>query len=291
MLRSLTSAISGLQNFQQRMDVIGNNIANVNTLGFKGARTDFADSFSQTLRESSAASANSSGSASMQIGTGVSTSAIKNVYTQGALNLTGVGTDLAIDGDGFFVVRDTLSDEVLATRAGNFRLDSEGYLITNGGQRVQGTNFDHSSGAPVSAYGDIRIDMSGAPPATLGSMTGFSIKENGEVEIKVESGTQFARAQVLLQNFNDPQGLVKRGNNLFSGIGAAGPLGGPVNPTAEAPGTAGLGKIKAGALELANVDLAEEFSNMIVTQRAFQATARMITTSDDMLQELVNLKR
>jgi len=122
-------------------------------------------------------------------------------------------------------------------------------------------------------------------------MTGFSIKENGEVEVNIDSGSQFVRAQVLLQNFNDPQGLIKRGNNLFSGIGAAGPLGGPLNPTSGVPGTSGLGKIKAGAIELANVDLAEEFASMIVAQRAFQATARVITTSDEMLQELVNLKR
>src|SRR4030095_4448982 len=110
MLRSLTSAISGLQNFQQRMDVIGNNVANVNTTAFKGARMDLADSFSQTLRSSSAGSGGNSGTPAMQIGSGVVIEAITNIYTQGAIARTGVGTDVALTGPGFFVVRDTISN-------------------------------------------------------------------------------------------------------------------------------------------------------------------------------------
>src|SRR5881409_3188448 len=106
MLRSLTSAISGLQNFQQEMDVIGNNIANVNTIAFKGAHVDLADSFSETLRSSSAGTGGSSGTPAMQIGLGVSIETIANQYTQGALARTGVNTDLAVTGNGFFVVRD-----------------------------------------------------------------------------------------------------------------------------------------------------------------------------------------
>lgn len=291
MLRSLTSAISGLQNFQQQMDVIGNNIANVNTPGFKSARTDFADSFSQTLRNSSAASAEGSGSAAMQVGTGVGTNSIKNLYTQGSLIGTTVGTDLAIDGQGFFVVRDPLSDEVFVTRAGVFDRDSENYLVTSNGQRVQGLNFDHSSEPAVSTYGDIRIDMSGAPPEVTGSLQAFSINADGQIRVTNNEAGRFVRAQILLQNFSDPQGLVKRGNNLFSGMSAAGPLGGATDPTPEVPGTHGLGRIISGSLESANVDLSQEFTNMILAQRAFQANARVITTSDDMLQELVNLKR
>jgi len=94
-----------------------------------------------------------------------------------------------------------------------------------------------------------------------------------------------------MQNFSDPQGLIKEGNNLFSSLGAAGPLGGAASPTPAPPGTNGLGRIQSGALELSNVDLASEFTNLITTQRAYQANARVITTSDEMLQELVNLKR
>lgn len=288
MLRSLTSAISGLQNFQERMDVIGNNIANVNTTGFKSARTDFTDSFSQTLRTSSAGSGTSSGVSAMQVGSGVITGAIKNLYTQGALARTGVQTDLAITGSGFFVVRDTVSDTQLVTRAGDFRLDENGYLITNNGQRVQGY-----SDAALASIGDILIDTTGMPATSdpASGIVSYSIDNEGKINVNLSDGTQFVRGQILLQNFSDPQALVKEGNNLFSGIGAAGPLGGPTAPTPAAPGTSGLGTIQAGALELSNVDLANEFSGMITAQRAFQATARVITTSDEMLQELVNLKR
>jgi flagellar hook protein FlgE len=94
-----------------------------------------------------------------------------------------------------------------------------------------------------------------------------------------------------MQNFSNPQGLVKVGSNLYSGIGAAGPIGGATTPTAAAAGTNGLGNIQSGALEQSNVDLSSEFSNLITTERGFQANARVITTSDEMLQELVNLKR
>src|SRR5690606_3688955 len=140
MLRSLTSAISGLQNFQERMDVIGNNIANVNTTAFKSARVDFADSFSQTLRNSSSSTGNTPGVAAMQIGSGVTTGAIRNIQTQGAVTRTGMQTDLAISGEGFFVVRDSLTNGQFVTRAGDFRVDDSGYIVTNNGFRLQGYN-------------------------------------------------------------------------------------------------------------------------------------------------------
>lgn len=288
MLRSLTSAISGLQNFQQRMDVIGNNVANVNTTAFKGGRVDLADSFSQTLRSSSAGTGGSSGTSAMQIGSGVAIQAITNVYTQGALARTGVGTDLAVTGSGFFVVRDTISNNQYVTRAGDFRIDESGYLVTNSGLRVQGY-----SDAALTTMGDILIDTSGMPATSdpLSTLVSFAIDIEGKVNVNLSDGSQFVRGQILLQNFSDPQGLMKEGSNLYSGIGAAGPLGGATSPTPSGPGTNGLGKIQSGALELSNVDLANEFTNLITTQRAYQANARIITTSDEMLQELVNLKR
>ena len=287
MLRSLFSAISGLQNFQERMDIIGNNVANVNTTSFKAARVDLADSFSQTLRVSSGSQAGNSGSAAIQIGTGVTTTGIKNLYTQGALARTGLQTDLAIAGNGFFIVRDTVSDVEYATRAGDFRLDENGYLVTNGGQRVQGY-----ADAALTTPGDIKIDTTGSTSTTVPapSVLSFAIDGEGKVNITLTDGMQFVRGQILLQNFQDPQGLIKEGNNLYSGLASAGPLGGST-PTPAGPGTNGLGKLQAGALELSNVDLANEFTNLITTQRAYQANARIITTSDEMLQELVNLKR
>jgi flagellar hook protein FlgE len=286
MIRSLLSAVSGILNLQTRMDVIGNNVANVNTTGFKSGRTDFADSFSQTLRASSAGNGGGSGLSAIQVGTGVTTSSIKNLYTQGALTRTGVATDLGISGEGFFVVRDPLSSAQYATRAGDFRLDQNGYLITNAGHRVQGF-----SDAALTALGDIRIDTTGMPVTSdpAARMISFTIDIEGQVNVQLSDGTQFVRGQVLLQNFLDPQGLIKEGGNLYSNLGAAGPLDWSANPGR--PGSNGLGRVEAEALELANVDLATEFTNLIVTQRAYQANARIITTSDEMLAELVNLKR
>jgi flagellar hook protein FlgE len=288
MIRSLNSGVSGIQEFQERMDVIGNNIANVNTTGFKSGRVDFADSFSETLRGSGGVNGNLSSSSSIQIGTGVVTAAIKNIYTQGALVRTGFPTDLALSGEGFFIVRDPVTDVQFATRAGDFRLDSNGFLVTNGGLRVQG--FSDNA---LTTRGDIVIDGAGRPTGIdpNAAFTSFTITTEGVVKAHLADGSEYTRGQILLQKFSDPQALQKEGFNLYSGIGSAGPLGGTGSPQTEAPGTNGLGRIESGALELSNVDLANEFTNMITTQRAFQASARIITTSDEMLQELVNLKR
>lgn len=288
MLRSLTSAISGLQNFQQRMDVIGNNIANVNTTGFKSSRVGFSDSFSQTLRSSSAGTGGTAGTSAMQIGLGTNIQSISNLYTQGALARTSVTTDLSITGSGFFVVRDPVSNNTYVTRAGDFRIDENNYLVTNSGMRVQGY-----SDSNLTTVGDIQIDTTGMPPTSdpTSTLVSFAIDREGKVNVNLSDSSQFVRGQILLQNFSDPQGLMKEGNNLYSGIGAAGPLGGATSPTPASPGTNGLGQVQAGALELSNVDLANEFTALITTQRGYQANARVITTSDEMLQELVNLKR
>jgi flagellar hook protein FlgE len=287
MVRSLNSGVSGIQQFQEKMDVIGNNIANVNTTGFKASRVDFADSFSDTLRGSSSATPTTSGTPAIQIGTGVTTTSIKNIYTQGALVRTGYQTDMMISGDGFFVVRDPVSGVEFVTRAGNFRTDTNGLLVTDAGFRVQGF-----SDPALTTRGDIQIDATGRPATSdpTATMTSWSVSQQGEIKVKLSDGTEYVRGQILLQRFSDPQALEKEGLNLYSGIGAAGPLGG-ASPAPEAAGTNGLGRIESGALELSNVDLANEFSNMITAQRAFQANARVITTSDEMLQELVNLKR
>lgn len=284
MLRSLTTAISGLQNFQGRMDVIGNNIANVNTTAFKSARVDFSDAFSQTLRRPGSGEGKSS---ALQVGSGVGTDAIRDVYSQGAMSRTGVLTDMAIGGEGYFVVRDTVTDAEYITRNGAFRIDDSGYLVTNSGHRLQGFNS-----TALNTIGDLQIDLNGLPATSdpNATMVSWSVSNDGKIGINLSDGTSFVRGQVLLQNVRNPAALVKQGNSLYSGLELAGPIGG-ATPTAAAPGTNGLGKIESGTLELSNVDLANEFSSMITAQRAFQATARVISTSDEMLQELVNLKR
>lgn len=286
MIRSLFSAITGLGQSQQRMDIIGNNIANINTAGFKSSRVNFADSFSQTLRASSQASGTTAANSAIQIGSGVTTAGIATLYTQGAITRTGVQTDLAIAGDGYFVVRDTSNNEQMATRAGDFRVDSTGFLVTNTGQRVQGY-----SDAALTTIGDIKIDNAGMPVTAdpNARIISYAFDSEGKLNVQLSDGTQFVRGQILLQKFTDPQGLMKAGNNLYSRIANAGPLDWAGTPGI--PSKIGLGKLEAGALELSNVDMANEFTNLITTQRAYQASARIISTSDDMLQELVNLKR
>lgn len=281
-----------MQQFQGEMDVIGNNIANVNTTSFKGARVNFADSFSETLRSSSAGDGTTSTTPAMQIGSGVTTTAIQNLYTQGAISRTGIPDDLAISGQGYFMVKDAASGEQFATRDGHFHLDQNGYLVNDGGLRLQG--FSDSG---LTTRGDLKIDIAGlpAPADPKANVQSYSIGKDGKISVVVrrsdDTQTTFTRGQVLLQTFTNQDALIKEGSNLYSGLGAAGPLGGASSPQSSAPGTEGLGRLESGALELSNVDLATQFADLITTQRAFQASARIITTSDEMLQELVNLKR
>ncbi|HEV8542142.1 MAG TPA: flagellar hook-basal body complex protein [Verrucomicrobiae bacterium] len=273
MIQSLSAGVSGIQQFQEKLDVIGNNIANSNTLGFKSGRADFEDTFSQTM---------TGGTSPIQIGSGVSTGTVQSMFGQGTITATGNPTDVAIDGDGFFTVRDPVSGKEFATRAGNFNRDSQGYLVTAEGYRVQGYQ-DAGLGAP----GDIRIDETGQPNGGTALMNNFNIDKYGKVHIILDdgAGTDFVRGQILLQKFQNPGALVKEGKNLYSGITAAGPLAASV-----APDTNGVGTISSEHLEMSNVDLAAEFADLITTQRGFQASARIITTSDEMLQEVVNLK-
>jgi len=274
MLRSLNTAVSGLQQFQEDVDVIGNNIANVNTTGFKDARVDFEDTFSQAL---------GFGSPSNQVGTGVSTGAIQNNFSIGNITNTGLGSDLAINGQGFFVVQDPADKSQYVTRAGDFQTDANGYLVTNGGLRVQGYND-----AGLSTLGDLKIDTTGAPSTAAPGATvkSWSIDQTGKITVTLSDNTQFVRGQVLLQNFSNPGALVKEGANLFSAGSIAGPLSQPT-----APQTNGVGAIQSGALEMSNVDLTEEMADMISAERAFQANARVVTTSDEILQEVATLKR
>lgn len=277
MLRSLNSGFSGLKQFQSELDVIGNNISNSNTVGYKSARADFADAFSQTLKVAGAG-----GVLGAQVGSGVSTSGVTNQFIQGSLSRTGVSSDVGIEGEGFFVVRDTVSGAEFVTRAGDFRFDKEGYLITNKGLRVQGY-----ADSGLSTRGDVQMDGTGRPADFDPNATvlGYSIDNQGRINVKLSDGKEFVRSQILLQTFRDPQALSKQGDNLYSASAAAGALDAPASP-----GTNGTGKVIAGALELSNVDLTQEFSSLITTQRGFQASARIITTSDELLQELVNLK-
>ena len=278
MLSSLTSGVSGLDSFQEQMDVIGNNIANLNTTGYKAATVDFADAFSNVLNAPSGGSSSASGTNPIQVGTGVSITAIDNNWTQGAISSTGISSDLAVSGNGFFTVKDTTSGNTFATRDGTFSVDPNGYLITANGDRVQG--YTDSS---LSTVGDIKIDITGSPSTS--PMVSYSVDAQGNVNVTQADGTTFVRGQVLLTNFEDPQKLINQGNNLFSNQAEAGPS------TAATPGSNGTGNIQAGSLELSNVDLSTEMANLITAQRAFEANSKIITTSNEVLQTLTNMKQ
>lgn len=275
------SGVSALRTFEKGLEVIGNNIANVNTTGFKGSSVQYADSFSNILQHSSSNGLGSTNA--IAVGTGVGVAGIATNFAQGQLSSTGNGTDLGISGNGFFTVKSPSDSTTYVTRAGNFSWNSSGYLTTLSGERVQGVT---SAGT----VGDIKL---GTPP-TGTELQSVSIDKSGNVIEFYSDGSSANTNQILLQSFSNPSALVKEGNNLFSGMAAAGPTTGSITLSASganAPGSNGLGSIQAGSLELANVDLTEEFSNLITAQRSFQAGSRLITVSDTVLDDIVNLKQ
>lgn len=322
LLGSLTSGVSGMQTFITGMEVIGNNIANVTTIGYKGARLHQSDTFVNTLRHASGGGEGSASQSGMQVGTGVATGSVSNNFEQGALNPTGVATDLGISGAGFFRVRDPGTNQEFVTRAGDFRIDPSGYLVTQQGFRVQGMTggtisftatedadgkvvFTESGRTNPGAIGDIRInhDLSSSVTnstslsdaevrAMAPGMNSFGFDRYGNVTLFLSNGDSYAVGRVLLQDFRDPSALMKEGNNLFSGFHAAGPNGGlALTGANNTPGQNGLGRIEEKTIEMSNVDLTDQFANMITTQRGFQASSRVVSVSDEILQEIVNLKR
>ncbi len=324
---SLSSGVSALKSFSKGLEVIGNNIANVNTTGFKASQISYSDTFSNEL--DTASSASSTNNNTSQVGTGVQVAAISTVNTQGSINETGVSTNLAIDGDGYFIVRNILGDENYATRAGDFALDDEGYLVNSSGLRLQGVvggsisydvtqdtegnliyTLDTAAATSPSTVGDMSFTYSlgvGSGLTVDSSVTAtqaqieanapftsaIAFSSDGTITVTMNDGTSFKLGQVLLMDFTNVNALKKTGDNLYTNLAAAAPTTGSVtlDPTLNLPGTSGLGVFKTRALELSNVDLTAEFANLIVTQRSFQAGSRIITVTDDILQEVVNLKR
>lgn len=293
LIGTLTSGISAMRSFTKGLEVIGNNIANVNTTGFKASTTSFADSFSNTLRSSAPSSGTSTNQSATQIGTGVRLSQISTRFTQGGLTTTGVPTDLAISGNGFFLLRNQVDGQVFATRSGEFRIDDQGYLVSTHGYRVQGLTGGALPATPLSTgLGDIRVgqnlpvDGAGDPIA----LQSFSIDGSGNLTEFYADGSSVVTNAVQLQNYRDPSALQKGGDNLYTGFTAAGIVDIAGNDFGS-PGSNGLGKVESGQIELSNVDLTEEFANMITTQRSFQASSRLVTISDQVLEEIVNLKR
>jgi flagellar hook protein FlgE len=277
---SLYTAVSALQTHQQFMGVVANNLANVNTVGFKGSRVLFADALSQTLRPPQDASGLNGGGNGVQIGLGTSLASITPLFSQGSLQATGLPTDLAIEGDGFFVVSDGVTGSQYFTRAGAINVDQAGFLVTAGGQRIQGGDIGATNGDPL-------IDMQIPPDVGGIPVTSFSIDSAGRINVLLEDGTTSEVGNITLERFNNPQAMLKIGQNLYRETGPSGRVFNSYNT----PGQNGVGGTRSGYLELSNVDLGQEFSDMIRAQRGLQANARTITTSDEIMQELINLKR
>ncbi|HVU33725.1 MAG TPA: flagellar hook-basal body complex protein [Opitutaceae bacterium] len=271
LLGTLTSGVSALKTFSKSLEVIGNNIANVNTTAYKGSSTNFADTFSNTLQAASTTDG------AVQVGTGVQIAGINTNYTQGSLSSTGKSTDLAISGNGYFLVQDA-SGANYVSRDGSFHFDTNGDLLNSQNMAVL-----DSTGAKIVVSGK---DAGGAtvPYTQLASV---SIGSDGAVTAFASDGTATSTQQVGLMSIADESKLMKVGQNMYD----FGATGATVATNLGVPGSTGLGKIESGELELSNVDLTEQFSDLITAQRSFQAASRLITVSDSVLDEIVNLKR
>lgn len=405
MLRSMYSGISGMKNFQTKLDVIGNNIANVNTYGFKKGRVTFKDTMNQMVSGASASQDNRGGKNPTQVGLGSTLATIDTIHTQSSLQTTGRSLDLAISGDGYFIVNQ--GDAQFYTRAGNFYLDDNGSLVNGDGYKVQAFTLNED-GTTSNQFGDVAVNVNAVlPPVTTdkisisgnlasnsvnngtpftqqvqvidntgqahridvhfaktgdnqwgvyvnkpvkkedgttdtptttityntetkkfgpttfstpiniegidpiaveldfnqltqeagstsalvnpngnteGALESFNIGSSGEINGVYSNGLVRTLGVLALAKFSNSSGLTKAGGNLFQESINSGVAN--INVAGE-----GRGSIAAGTLEMSNVDLSEEFTEMISAQRGFQANTRIITTSDEILQELVNLKR
>ena len=288
LIGTMGSGVSALRTFMKGLEVIGNNIANVNTTGFKASDAKYSDSFSNILQRSAPSGAATSNTPATGVGTGVTLAGVATNFSQGSLTSTGRDTDLGISGGGFFHVKNSVDGAEYATRAGDFRWTDQGYLVTSQGLRVQG-----ATGAGLGTVGDVKL----IDPPVGTQRQSVTIDRGGNVVEFYSDGTSTTSNRILLQNFNDPMALVREGNNLYSGLIAAGPIGAAAGTSAllangtNDPGTSGLGTIQAGTLELSNVDLTDQFANLITTQRSFQAGSRLVTVSDSVLEDIVNLKQ
>ena len=262
MIRALWTSASGMQAQQMNIDVVANNLANVNTTGFKKSRADFQDLMYQTLQVTGSPSTNSTQvPAGIQIGLGVKPASVSKIFTEGNLSQTGNQLDIAIEGDGFFQIQ--MPDGTTQySRAGAFKRDDQGRMVT-------------PDGFPLSP--EIVIPT---------NATSVSIGLDGTVSVTQAGQTAPTNiGNIQLASFSNPSGLFATGKNLFKESDSSG------NATTGTPGQNGIGTIAQGFLEMSNVSVMEEMVNMIVGQRAYEANSKSMQTADDMLQTANNLKR
>jgi flagellar basal-body rod protein FlgG len=261
MLKGLWTAATGMAAQQLNVDIIANNLANVNTPGFKKSRADFQDLMYQTLRVPGAmTAAGTQLPTGIQVGMGSRPMGVQKLFSQGDYNQTNNELDLAIEGKGFFKV--VSNDEEVYTRAGNFKIDSEGYICTPAGDRLQP---------------EITID-----PTTIS----ISVDSGGRLVVwGPDTETPLAEEDIKLYSFPNPAGLYSMGRNLFRPSQASG------EETEGTPGLEGFGTLAQGYLEMSNVNVVEEMVGMIVAQRAYEVNSKAIQTADNMLQMANNLMR
>lgn len=312
MMRSLYSGVTGLTTHQTRMDVIGNNIANVNTYGFKASRTTFKDIYYQTIKSPSGGTTEKkAGNNTTEVGYGVQLGSIDKNMSRSSFAGTDRTFDLAISGEGFCIVGKPGADanadktDITYTRMGNFGLDSKGNLVNANNKFVLGTKntsaSDEDSAGKLAEINPSKkkpteLDVINVnellkqafpnenPAPTFKDLEAFSIGADGVLTASYK-GEIKALARIEIAVFDNPEGLLQAGNTDFMASAASGEV------AVKRPGDPGAGTTESGKLEMSNVNLAQEFSDMIITQRGFQANSRIITTSDSMLEELVNLKR
>jgi flagellar hook protein FlgE len=309
---------------QSKLNVIGNNISNVNTYGFKSSRVVFSDVLYQNVRSSMAGqnqdvdAVNTGGVNPSQLGYGVKVSSIDKIMTNSSGADTGRSLDIFLDGDGFFVVntKNTNDPEIAYTRVGALNFDSSGNLVDGNGSLILGTcdpdaDYDDTGYVPSSppmsisemaAAGTVDIDttpVTGVAPTdgtsntigainlksnVLNNVTGMSIGQDGAITGIID-GSPVVLGYIAVATFGNPDGLNQSGTSYFT----EGNNSGTYQISAAGEGSAGT--IVSGALEMSNVDLSREFTEMITAQRGFQANSRIVTVSDSILEELVNLKR
>jgi len=320
MLPSLYSGISGLKVNQQKLNIVANNIANSSTTGFKTQSMNFEDMMSQTISDPSAPVSNGIGGINgEQSGLGVKVAGISTDFAAGSTQTTSRSLDFMIKkGGSYFVVSpngDTINDDgstttndasktYYYTRDGAFTLDKEGYLLTQDGNHVMGYNVDVTTGeiTDTSDTSNIKppkclqiaqyyttegaVDTAPADTTTAASekVTSWSVGSTGIINVKTAGGS-YDIGQIALASFQNESGLVKDGGNLYEPSTNSG------TAIYGIPGSGDYGSLTQGALEMSNVDLAQQFTDMIVASRAFQANGKIITTDDTILEDLINLKR
>ncbi len=289
MMSGMYAAISGLDAHQTMLDVTANNLANVDTVGYKGQSTVFSDELSQLVAAGSTANGFSAGTNPRQVGLGVQVGSIDNVMTAGGVESTGNATDIAVQGNGWLRVANgntattpNTFDATQYTRAGDLTFNPNGYLTTQTGQYVLGyAAQSNGSGGyqPNSAGGATNAIV--VPPGS----TNVTIGPDGSVNYQTSSGASVTAGYISLATFPNQAGLQRDGGSLWSATAASGV------ETAGQPGTAGYGQTISGELEQSNVDMGTEFTNMIEAERGYQANASTITTADQMMQTAVNMKQ